>query len=67
MPEHITPVIYQNVKKHTAIRVEVSQFQKDVHFHITSKTPSFCTQEYPSTRTKEAWVGKKETTPTLVT
>jgi len=67
MPEHTTPVIYQNVEKHAAIRVEVSQFQKEVHFQITSKTPHFGTQKYPNTRTEEAWVGKKGTTPTLVT
>jgi len=47
------------VEKHAAIRVEVSQFQKEVHFQITSKTPHFGTQKYPSTRTEEAWVGKK--------
>jgi len=57
MPEHITPVtcIYQNVEKHTAIRVEISQFQKEVHFQITSKPPHFGTQQCPST--EEAWVG----------
>jgi len=57
MPEHITSVIYQNVEKHTAIRVEVSQFQKEVHFQITSKNQYFGTQHYPSTRTEEAWMG----------
>jgi len=59
MPEHITPwpVIYQNVEKHATIRMEVSQFQKEVHFQITSKTPHFGTQKYPRTRTEEAWVG----------
>jgi len=59
MPEHITPwpVINQNVEKHATIRVEVSQFQKEVYFQITSKTPHFGTPKYPSTRTEEAWVG----------
>jgi len=59
MPEHITPVTYQNVEKHAAIRLEVSQFQKEVHFQITSKTPHFGTQKYPITLTEEAWVGYK--------
>jgi len=57
MPEHITPVIYQNVEKHAAIRMEGSQFQKEVHFQITSKTPLFGTQKYLSTCTEMTWVG----------
>jgi len=57
---YYTSYIYQNVEKQTAIRVEVSQFQKEVHFQITPKTPHFGTQKYPSTRTDEAWVGEQK-------
>jgi len=53
MPEHITPVKYQNMEKHAAISVEISQFQKEVHFQITSKTPHFGTQQ------RRGWVGEK--------